>query len=203
MRNNNPESAARDIVWGGLTVVLIVVAVTVIVLFSAPSSDGFVQQATETPGDKAIDEETRAETSATVLNECCVVPEVAKEKEDFARKQMKEGKADILDRLSTFTVVLNENIGHLDLRGFNQARRAGESPVAAMNFLTSSNAIMIDLRKNGGGRPSMIQLRSSYFFDEPVHLNSPVHPVRGHHKTVLDCGRYQVVHIDVSAKTEG
>jgi C-terminal processing protease CtpA/Prc len=41
-----------------------------------------------------------------------------------------------------------------------------------MAFLAGSDAVIIDLRNNGGGSPSMIQLISSYFFDEPVHLNS-------------------------------
>jgi hypothetical protein len=64
------------------------------------------------------------------------------------------------------------NVGYLELHGFNDARWGGETAVAAMNFLANSDAIIIDLRNNGGGHPSMIQLISSYFFDGPVHLNS-------------------------------
>jgi hypothetical protein len=64
------------------------------------------------------------------------------------------------------------NVGYLDLRSFTNARWAGETAVAAMAFLAGSDAVIIDLRQNGGGSPSMIQLISSYFFDEPVHLNS-------------------------------
>ena len=64
------------------------------------------------------------------------------------------------------------NVGYLDLRGFNDARWAGATAIAAMNFLAYSDAIIIDLRRNGGGSPSMIQLISSYFFENPVHLNS-------------------------------
>ncbi len=64
------------------------------------------------------------------------------------------------------------NVGYLDLRAFNDAGFAGATAIAAMNFLAYSDAIIIDLRRNGGGSPSMIQLISSYFFDEPVHLNS-------------------------------
>jgi C-terminal processing protease CtpA/Prc len=67
---------------------------------------------------------------------------------------------------------LEGNVGYLDLRAFQDARWAGETAVAAMNFLANSDAVIIDLRRNGGGHPSMIQLISSYFFDEPVHLNS-------------------------------
>jgi hypothetical protein len=42
-----------------------------------------------------------------------------------------------------------------------------------MNYLRNSDALIIDLRQNGGGSPSMIQLISSYLFRaEPIHLNS-------------------------------
>ncbi len=40
-----------------------------------------------------------------------------------------------------------------------------------MNFLAYCDAIIVDLRQNGGGDPAQIQLISSYFFEEPVHLN--------------------------------
>jgi hypothetical protein len=68
--------------------------------------------------------------------------------------------------------LLDGNIGYLDLRCFSEAEDAGPTAVAAMNFLAYADAIIFDLRQNGGGEPSMIQLISSYFFDEPKHLNS-------------------------------
>jgi hypothetical protein len=64
------------------------------------------------------------------------------------------------------------NVGYLDLRGFIGAELGGETAVAAMNFLSNSDAVIIDLRRNGGGDPSMIQLITSYFFEEPTHLNN-------------------------------
>jgi hypothetical protein len=67
---------------------------------------------------------------------------------------------------------LTGNVGYLDLRAFIGAELAGDTAVAAMNFLAHSDALIIDLRQNGGGEPSMIQLITSYFFDEPTHLNS-------------------------------
>ncbi len=67
---------------------------------------------------------------------------------------------------------LDGNVGYLDLRQFVDASLAGATAVAAMNFLSNSDAIIIDLRQNGGGEPSMIQLLTSYFFDEPKHINS-------------------------------
>lgn len=69
--------------------------------------------------------------------------------------------------------ILDGNIGYLDLRGFNDTKYAGETATAAMNFLSNADALIIDLRYNGGGSPSMIQLITSYLYDsEPVHLNN-------------------------------
>jgi hypothetical protein len=63
------------------------------------------------------------------------------------------------------------NIGYLDFRSFASAGQAGATAVAALNFLAYCDAVIIDLRQNGGGDPSQIQLISSYFFPEPTHLN--------------------------------
>jgi hypothetical protein len=63
------------------------------------------------------------------------------------------------------------NIGYLDFRMFASPDEAGATAVAAMNFLAYCDAVIVDLRQNGGGDPAQIQLISSYFFAEPVHLN--------------------------------
>jgi len=68
--------------------------------------------------------------------------------------------------------ILEANVGYLDLRMFADARDAGTTAVAAMAYLANVDALIIDLRQNGGGSPSMIQLITSYFFEEPTHLNS-------------------------------
>lgn len=70
--------------------------------------------------------------------------------------------------------ILPGNIGYIDFRFFAEAGfgGAGATAIAAMNFLAYADAIIFDLRQNGGGNPSMIQLISSYLFEEPVHLNS-------------------------------
>ncbi|OUS01023.1 hypothetical protein A9Q86_09780 [Flavobacteriales bacterium 33_180_T64] len=69
--------------------------------------------------------------------------------------------------------IMAGNIGYLDLRSFSNVEYAGETAVSAMNFLSNTDAIIIDLRNNGGGSPAMIQLITSYLFgNDPVHLNN-------------------------------
>jgi hypothetical protein len=66
---------------------------------------------------------------------------------------------------------LGGNVGYIDLREFADAGIAGKTAAAAMTVLGNSDALIFDLRKNGGGDPSMIQLLCSYLFPEPTHLN--------------------------------
>ncbi len=78
--------------------------------------------------------------------------------------------------------IMEGNIGYLDLRSFADPSFAGNTAVAAMNFLSNTDALIIDLRQNGGGSPQMIQLISSYLFgEEPVHLNSFYHRPEDRH----------------------
>ena len=67
---------------------------------------------------------------------------------------------------------MSGNIGYFDLRGFNDHEAGAETVAAAMTFLQNTEALIFDLRQNGGGNPAMIALISSYLFgDKPVHLN--------------------------------
>ena len=67
---------------------------------------------------------------------------------------------------------LSGNVGYLKLDGFVGAEFSGPTATAAMNFLAHSDAIIIDLRQNGGGDPSLIQFLMGYFLDGSTHLNS-------------------------------
>jgi retinol-binding protein 3 len=67
---------------------------------------------------------------------------------------------------------LQGNIGYIDLRGFMRPELAKETVAAAMNFVANTDALVFDLRQNGGGDPNMVALICSYLFgDKPVHLN--------------------------------
>jgi retinol-binding protein 3 len=65
------------------------------------------------------------------------------------------------------------NVGYLQVDGFMHPDVAAEPAAAAMNFLANTDALIIDLRWNGGGGPQAVALLCSYLFDEkPIHLNS-------------------------------
>lgn len=67
---------------------------------------------------------------------------------------------------------LEGNVGYLNLRGFTPPGIAGETAAAAMTLLSHADALIVDLRQNGGGDPAMVAFLTSYLFDgEPVHLN--------------------------------
>lgn len=87
-------------------------------------------------------------------------------------KKMQEG---MKTRNAGFTRVerLPGNIGYLRLDGFMDPQAGKEPLLATMMFLQNTDALIIDLRYNGGGTPYMIRDLCSYFFDDkPVHLNS-------------------------------
>jgi C-terminal processing protease CtpA/Prc len=67
--------------------------------------------------------------------------------------------------------VLNGNVGYLKLDAFASEKDAGSAGAAAMNFLVHTDALIIDLRENGGGGISMFQLLMSYLHDGRQQLS--------------------------------
>jgi retinol-binding protein 3 len=67
--------------------------------------------------------------------------------------------------------LLPGNVAYIKLDQFAGASEGGPTAIAAMNFVGYADAIIFDLRENGGGSPSMIQLLTSYLVDESTHLN--------------------------------
>jgi retinol-binding protein 3 len=63
------------------------------------------------------------------------------------------------------------NIGYLEVRSFSFPDRGADAAAAAMTFLADTDALIIDIRRNGGGEPDMVATLCSYFFSKPVHLN--------------------------------
>jgi retinol-binding protein 3 len=100
-----------------------------------------------------------------------------------ARQQRREPSPEEIKRAQEFTRQTNSgyekverllgNVGYLEVRSFGADAEEAKAPAAAaMNFLSNTAALIIDVRRNGGGQPEHVQLLCSYLFgDEPVHLN--------------------------------
>ena len=67
---------------------------------------------------------------------------------------------------------LEGNIGYIVFNNFAPSKYSKETIAAAMNFVSNCDALIIDMRYNGGGDPDGVRLVCSYFFGKKrVHLN--------------------------------
>ena len=94
-------------------------------------------------------------------------PAEAEAQKTALRKGLRHENFGILD-----VSVLKGNLGYLNFKYLAPPEFAGESYVAALNYLAQTDALVIDLRQCGGAiSEHAIPLLCSYFFDEPTHLN--------------------------------
>jgi len=64
------------------------------------------------------------------------------------------------------------NIGYYEIDGFMNATPEVTADIAeAMSELADTDALIFDVRKNGGGDPETVALVSSYLFEQRTHLN--------------------------------
>ena len=57
------------------------------------------------------------------------------------------------------------NVGYLELRSFGfEPEWIGDAAAAAFDFLVNTEALIIHVRRNGGGSPGMVAFVSSYLF---------------------------------------
>jgi C-terminal processing protease CtpA/Prc len=74
---------------------------------------------------------------------------------------------------------LDGNVGYIDLREFVPVGVGAATATAAMNLIADTEALIIDLRNNDGGRQDMAAHIASYLFSEPTQLSSRHNYVTG------------------------
>lgn len=67
---------------------------------------------------------------------------------------------------------LDGNVGYLEIGRFDNPALAGAALATAMSFLAQTDALIIDLRNNGGGFATMEALFASYFIAQPKLLST-------------------------------
>lgn len=70
--------------------------------------------------------------------------------------------------------VLPGNIGYLRFDLFMDDPEAKKTAAAALAFLGNCDALIFDVRANGGGSPEMIRFLTSHLFSKRTHLNDMV-----------------------------
>jgi C-terminal processing protease CtpA/Prc len=101
------------------------------------------------------------------------IPERGPQREPTAEEREQRGR-DLNWMNHGFAKVerLRGNIGYLEFFNFMDEELGADTVAAAMNFVSGTDALIIDMRSNGGGNPAMVALVCSYLFgSEPVHLN--------------------------------
>ena len=101
------------------------------------------------------------------------IPERGPQREPTAEER-DQRKRDLTYMNHGFSKVerLPGNIGYLEFLNFMDEELGADTVAAAMNFVNGTDALIIDMRRNGGGNPAMVALVCSYLFGpEPVHLN--------------------------------
>jgi C-terminal processing protease CtpA/Prc len=84
--------------------------------------------------------------------------------------------------------VLAGNVGYMNLTAFFRPEEARDALVAAMALLRSADALILDMRENGGGSPDTVAFLSSYFFETS---NLPLFDIASRQG---DVRRYETTH---------
>jgi Peptidase family S41/N-terminal domain of Peptidase_S41 in eukaryotic IRBP len=71
------------------------------------------------------------------------------------------------------------NVGYIDIAYFSPDSDAGAAIAAAMQMVSGTDSLIIDLRRNGGGSGPTMNTLASYFFNDVTQLSGVVEKVDG------------------------
>jgi hypothetical protein len=129
---------------------------------SITDGDAFAARLTRDLGDVSHDKHLRVDFSPFKMP-----PPSAPTPEDEAQfhRQMEHDNC-AFDKVE----ILPNNIGYVKFDAFFDASFCGPTVNAAMTFVAHTDALIFDIRQNGGGQPDMVTLIASYLFDHRTHL---------------------------------
>ena len=87
--------------------------------------------------------------------------------------EQKEHEQELIDNFGFQTVRrLPGNVGYIDFRYFSSDASLGQTVASVMGFVGNTDALIIDLRKNGGGDPIAAETLEAYFFNQQQQITS-------------------------------
>lgn len=100
----------------------------------------------------------------------------SEEEKPPTKEEIAEARAESARRAFGIAKVeqLPGNVGYLEVLGFGPTEFVGPAFTAALSILSGTEALILDLRRNGGGDPESVAYLVSHFFVEgdARHLNS-------------------------------
>jgi C-terminal processing protease CtpA/Prc len=128
-----------------------------------------------------LTDEALAERLSAVLYEVCADkhlkvrlrhPELRAELTEAERRAVEEEWTLLTNNGIAKVERLDGNIGYLEIRYITDTAIGGTAIAAAMELVSHTGALIIDLRRNGGGEPNGVASWCSYLFpDDKTHLN--------------------------------
>jgi hypothetical protein len=96
--------------------------------------------------------------------------EAARQEEDPAEVERRRRMYRALNYGFRKAEILPGGVGYVRFDQFAQGDEAFRAAAAAMNFVSNGNAVILDLRNNGGGSAAMIRFVAGYLFEDNTHL---------------------------------
>ncbi len=88
-------------------------------------------------------------------------------------EQAREQRLEAFSNYFFYTVRrLPGNVGYVNFRNFSGEASAARAIDATMAFLADTDALIVNLRRNGGGDPRTAQMLEAYFFAQPQQITS-------------------------------
>ena len=135
------------------------------------SSGGYDGAATTSAFAEVLSKDLRAQSHDRHFR-VMVDPEFKPDADDEDRPPTKDEIADMRREMAqgmygiTKVERLPGNVGYLDLRGFGPTEFVGSAYTNALSLLAGTDALILDLRQNGGGDPESVAFLMSHFFPE-------------------------------------
>jgi C-terminal processing protease CtpA/Prc len=99
------------------------------------------------------------------------MPDASAQGEDAQRDRAEQAQERRLNYGLATAGRLKGNLGYIDVHEFGRPAGAAPRIAAAMSLLADTDALIVDLRKCGGGDPDTVMAFASYLYDRPTHLN--------------------------------